>query len=145
MSIGECLSKCCISRVQPNLCKVSVWWECGLILPVQGERSEQYSDWGITLITGGKRAKRVQSPELTIHTYRPCLSEVVLCVAIALHRGIHVSRVCFCNLITDVCVETNRHTGLSAASRTYEAEKKRIIKLQKKSYNLYRCRLYVAQ
>ena len=106
MSIGECLSKCCISRVQPNLCKVSVWWECGLILPVQGERSEQYSDWGITLITGGKRAKRVQSPELTIHTYRPCLSEVVLCVAIALHRGSHVSRVCFCNLITDVCVET---------------------------------------
>ena len=100
---------------------------------------------GITLITGGKRAKRVPPPELTIHTYRPCLSEVVLCVAIALHRGIHVSRVCFCNLITDVCVETNRHTGLSAASRTYEAEKKRIIKLQKKSYNLYRCRLYVTQ
>ena len=81
MSIGEYLIKCCIFRVQPNLCKVSVWWECGLILPVQGERSEQYSDWGITLITGGKRAKRVHPPELTIRTYRPCLSEVVLCVA----------------------------------------------------------------
>ena len=87
MSIGEYLIKCCISRVQPNLCKVSVWWECGLILPVQGERSGQYSDWGITLITGGKRAKRVPPPELTIHTYRPCLSEVVLCVAIALLSG----------------------------------------------------------
>ncbi|MBQ5697192.1 MAG: hypothetical protein IIV50_02300 [Muribaculaceae bacterium] len=79
------------------MCKVCAWRVSDPILPVQGERSGQYSDWGITLITGGKRAKRVQSPELTIHTYRPCLSEVVLCVAIALHRGSHVSRVCFCN------------------------------------------------
>ena len=124
MSIGEYLIKCCISRVQPNLCKVCAWRVRDPILPVQGERCGQYSDWGITLITGGKRAKRIQSPEPTTHTFRPYLSEVVLCVAIALHRGSHVSRVCFCNLITDVCVETNRHTGLSAASRTYEVEKK---------------------
>ena len=107
MSIGECLSKCCISRVQPNFCKVCAWRVCALILPVQGERSGQYPDSGDNFDNrGDKRAKRVPPPELTIHTYRPCLSEVVLCVAIALHRGIHVSRVCFCNLITDVCVET---------------------------------------
>lgn len=87
MSIGECLSKCCISRVQPNLCKVCAWRVRDPMHPVQGERSGQYSDWGITLITGGKRAKRVPPPELTIHTYRPCLSEVVLCVAIALLSG----------------------------------------------------------